>query len=82
MTRKKPAACITPKKDAEDYCLTGRDLDHLLHLVKEANAILSYYINMPENLSGELSTKATVTADYLYSQTVDLKNTLAEIYYK
>lgn len=76
---KKPAKCITPKRDREQYSLNARDLRNLLALVKEANDILSYYINMPENRTGELVTKRLDDIDALSELIEDLKNTVDEI---
>ena len=76
---KKPVKCITPKRAREQYSLNARDLRNLLALVKEANDILSYYINMPENTTGELVTKRLDDIDKLSEQIEDLKNTVDEI---
>lgn len=73
---KKPAKCITPKRDREEYNLTSRDMRNLINLVKEANAILAYYINMPENKTGELATTRTDELKVLSEQIEDLKNTI------
>lgn len=79
MSMKKPAKCITPKRLREKYALNARDLHNLLALVKEANDMLSYYINMPENWTGELVTKRLDDIDALSEQIEDLKNTIDEI---
>ena len=76
---KKPAKCITPKRDREQYSLNARDLRNLLALVKEANDILSYYINMPENTTGDLVTKRVEDIENLSEQIEDLQNTVNEI---
>lgn len=79
MSIKKPAKCITPKRDREQYSLNARDLRNLLALVKEANGILSYYINMPENTTGDLVTKRVDELEELNEQIEDLQNTINEI---
>lgn len=79
MSMKKPAKCVTPKRDREQYSLNARDLRNLLALVKEANDILSYYINMPENTTGVLVTKRVDELEDLSEQIEDLKNTIYEI---
>lgn len=76
---KKPAKCTTPKRDREMYSLTARDLKNLLGLVKEANDILEYYINMPENETGELMTSRTDELEALCNAVDDLKITLDEV---
>lgn len=76
MMMKKPAKCITPKRDREEYNLTARDMHNLINLVKEANDILAYYINMPENKTGELATTRTDDLQTLYEQIEDLKTTI------
>lgn len=52
---KKPAKCVTPKRDRYEYTLNARDLRNLMALVQEAYDILTYYIVMPENKTGELA---------------------------
>lgn len=54
--RKKPAKCRRPKQEAERYCLDDEDMDNLIKLMEEANGILDYYHEMPENLTGILAT--------------------------
>ena len=51
---RKPAACVTPKRDREMYILNKRDLNHMKKLLQEANNMILYYANMPENRTGEL----------------------------
>lgn len=76
---KKPAKCKTPTRDREAYKLTASDIRNITKLVNEANDILAYYINMPENKTGELY------ADYgdrfvaLCEAVEDLKVTLDDI---
>lgn len=76
---KKPTKCITPKKDREAYKLTAADLRNLTKLVKEANDILAYYVNMPENKTGELEASDSQKFDVLYEAVEDLQTTLGEI---
>ena len=83
MTVKKPAKCIVPAKEVDEYCLTGRDLRHLLSLVSAANRMLSYYVNMPENLTGELAVDGdSALANKLDDQISELANSFAEIYWR
>ena len=70
---KKPAKCITPKRNREVYNLTARDLRNLINLVKEANDILAFYVNMPENRTGELATTRTDELEKLSEQVDELK---------
>lgn len=79
MTTKKPAKCITPKRDRMEYALTARDLKNLLSLVNEANAILSYYVNMPENKTGELGTTRCDELEVLSQSIEDLKDTIDNV---
>ena len=76
---KKPTKCTTPNRDRETYTLTAKDIRSLTLLVKEANDILSYYVNMPENKTGELEANHTEKMDALYEAVEDLKTTLDEI---
>ena len=73
---KKPAKCITPKRIRDQYKLTTRDLRNLISLVKEANDILVYYIDMPENRTGELATTRTGELETLSDQIDALKSTI------
>lgn len=79
---KKPAKCTTPKHDRESYRLTASDMRNLNKLIEEANEILSYYINMPENITGELSTLRFDEMTELCEAVEDLKTTLDEIVWK
>lgn len=72
----KPRKCTTPKRDREAYKLTATDIRNLTALVKEANDILSYYINMPENRTAELEAADSEKFDILYNSVEDLKTTL------
>lgn len=76
---KKPTKCITPKRDREQYNLTARDMRNLINLVKEANSILAYYVNMPENTTGELATKRVDDLTDLAEQVEDLQTTIGYI---
>ena len=76
---KKPTKCITPKKGREQYRLTARDMRNLIALVKEANNILSFYINMPENQTGELETGCCLMLEELSEQIDDLRNTVDNV---
>lgn len=76
MTMKKPAKCITPKRSRELYKLTANDMRKLIALVKEANDILAYYTNMPENETGVLATTRTDDLDVLSEQIEELRNTI------
>lgn len=79
MKMKKPAKCVTPKRDRYNYRLTVHDMRSLIALVNEANDILAYYINMPENRSGELTTVQTDMLEELSSQVEELKTTIDEV---
>lgn len=76
---KKPTKCTTPKKDRTEYTLTAKDIRTLTALVKEANDILSYYMNMPENKTGCLEAYDGEKMDTLYEAVEDLKLTLDDI---
>ena len=76
---KKPTKCITPKRDREFYSLTAKDFRNLIALVKEANDILSYYVNMPENETGELATTRVDELEELCEAVEDLKVTLYDV---
>lgn len=79
MTTKKPTKCTTPKRDRYEYSLTSRDLKNLLSLVNEANEILSYYVNMPENKTGELGTTRCDELEKLSEAIDELKDTIDNV---
>jgi hypothetical protein len=76
---KKPAKCTTPKRDRETYSLNARDFRNLTALVKEANDILSYYVNMPENETGDLETSRVDDLENLIQAVEELKFTLEDV---
>lgn len=76
---KKPIQCKTPSRNQVAYQLTATDLRNITKLVKEADSILAYYINMPENKTGELRAYDCAAYDALYEAVEDLKNTIDEI---
>ena len=76
---KKPLQCKTPSRNQQAYKLTATDIRNLTKLVKEANDILAYYINMPENKTGELVADHSEKFDSLYEAVEDLKTTLGDI---
>ena len=76
---KKPAKCTTPKRDRDEYRLTARDMKHLKALVAEANDILAYYVNMPENRTGELATTRTDDLEELVDMVRDLAATVDNV---
>ena len=76
---KKPVKCVTPKRDRDVYNLNARDLKNLLALITEANDILAYYINMPENKTGDLVTTRVDDIDKLSEQIEDLQHTVDEV---
>ena len=76
---KKPIQCKTPERNQVAYRLTATDFRNLTKLVNEANSILAYYINMPENKTGELRTDQFDKFEALYEAVEDLKNTLGDV---
>ena len=76
---KKPIQCKTPSRNQQAYKLTATDISNLTKLVKEANDILAYYINMPENKTGELVADYSDKFDALYEAVEELKITLGDI---
>ena len=76
---KKPIQCKTPSRNQQAYKLTATDIRNLAKLVKEANDILAYYINMPENKTGELVADDGDKFDALCEAVDDLKTTLGDI---
>lgn len=54
--QKKPDKCRVPDHEAETYCLDEEDMNNLIALMEEANGILDFYHNMPQNLTGILAT--------------------------
>lgn len=76
---KKPTKCVTPKRDREAYTLNAKDIRNLTALIKEANDILAYYVNMPENRTGELEANDSAKFDALYEAVEDLKLSLGEV---
>ncbi len=82
MTMKKPGKCRVPKRDRYEYSLTAQDLKNLLSLVAEANSILSYYVNMPENKTGELATTRCDELEALSAAIDELKDTVDNVQWK
>lgn len=76
---KKPIQCKTPSRNQQAYKLTATDIRNLTKLVNEANNILAYYINMPENKTGELVAADGSKFDALYEAVNDLQTTLGDI---
>jgi hypothetical protein len=76
---KKPIQCKTPSRNQMAYKLTATDIRNVTKLINEANSILSYYINMPENKTGELYAEDGSRFDALYEAVEGLKNTIDEI---
>ena len=78
-TEKKPAKCTTPKRDKMEYTLTAKDIRNLTALVTEANNILSYYICMPENKTGELEATDNDKLTALYNAIEELSITMDSV---
>lgn len=76
---KKPIQCKTPSRNQMAYKLTASDIRNITKLVNEANSILAYYINMPENKTGELFADDGSRFDTLCQAVEDLKTTLDDI---
>ena len=76
---KKPVQCKTPTRNQQAYRLTATDIRNITKLVNEANSILAYYINMPENKTGELFADDGTRFNALYEAVEDLKVTLDDI---
>lgn len=76
---KKPIQCKTPSRNQQAYKLTATDIRNITKLINEANSILSYYINMPENKTGELFADDGSRFDALYKAVEDLKVSLDDI---
>ncbi len=79
MTKRKPTKCKSPKRDRYEYSLTAQDFKNLLSLVDEANSILSYYVNMPENKTGELTTTRCDELETLSAAIDELKVTIDDV---
>lgn len=75
---KKPDKCRIPDQEAESYCLDDEDMDNLIKLMEEANGILTYYHEMPQNLTGIL---ATALLDK-HEQLLGLVNTFRDDLYR
>lgn len=76
---KKPIQCKTPSRNQQAYKLTAADVNNLTKLVNEANAILAYYVNMPENKTGELYASYGARFDQLCEAIEDLQTTVNDI---
>lgn len=76
---KKPIQCKTPSRNQMAYKLTATDICNLTKLIKEADSILAYYINMPENKTGELYAEDSSKFDALCEAIDDLKTTIDDI---
>ena len=76
---KKPIQCKTPSRNQMAYRLTATDIRNITKLINEANNILAYYINMPENKTGELYAEDGSRFDTLCQAIEDLKTTIDDI---
>lgn len=76
---KKPIQCNTPSRNQMAYKLTATDIRNLTKLINEANNILAYYINMPENKTGELFASDGSRFDTLCEAIEDLQTTIGDI---
>ena len=76
---KKPIQCKTPNRNQQAYRLTASDIRNITKLINEANSILAYYINMPENKTGELYAEDGSRFDALCEAVEDLKTTIEDI---
>lgn len=78
---KKPAECVTPKRDRDEYVLTSKDIGKLKKHVKAAIDILEYYELMPENHTGVLYYRKNKGDSFmeLYSMAEDLLNYLVAV---
>ena len=76
---KKPIQCKTPSRNQMAYKLTATDIRNLTKLINEADCILAYYINMPENKTGELFAEDCTSFNDLCEMVEGLKDTLDEI---
>ena len=76
---RKPIQCKTPSRNQQAYKLTATDINNLTKLVNEANAILAYYVNMPENKTGELFATYGDKFDHLCEAIEDLQTTVNDI---
>lgn len=76
---KKPIQCKTPTRNQQAYKLTATDIRNITKLIKEADSILAYYINMPENKTGELFADDGSSFDALCEAIEDLKTTIDDI---
>ena len=76
---KKPIQCKIPTRNQQAYKLTATDIRNLTKLVNEANSILAYYINMPENKTGELFADDGSRFDALCETIEDLKTTIEDV---
>lgn len=76
---KKPIQCKTPSRNQQAYKLTATDIRNLTKLIKEADSILAYYINMPENKTGELVADDSEKFDALCEAVNDLQTTLNDV---
>lgn len=55
MSMSVPQGCKTPKRDRESYDLTVADIRFMIGQANKISKMCSYYVNMPENRTGELS---------------------------
>lgn len=78
---KKPEGCKTPNRNRDEYALTVPDIKFMEKQALKINRMLKYYVNMPENKTGELSTRNYDRMDYLMDILDDIVNTLNGVSY-
>ena len=84
MSIRVPQGCKTPKSDRDGYALTTADIRFMTAQIEKINDMLSYYVNMPENATGELviafrSDKGYDAFTQLIHKTEDVVNTLNDV---
>lgn len=82
-----PEGCKTPKRDREEYSLTVSDFKFMIEHANKINDMLSYYINMPENGTGDLAIEFRNMNNYELLPTLcgkldDIMTTLNNVYWR
>lgn len=76
---RKPDKCRVPAREAERYCLDEGDMDNLVELMEEANGILDFYHDIPQNLMGILATAQIARFERLMSLVDEFRDKLFRV---
>ena len=77
-----PAGCRRPARDRDEYALTARDLEFMAAQAGKIWNMITFYANMPENRTGELTisgSKADAAMEKLAGLLDDIRAALDDV---